>query len=188
MEEKLKGDAYMKITTGYIEDRLKEYKEKSSTIETTLARIDVYKKAIDNPDSFTDIYSGSTIEIGMPGGKGGKPISPVERTLENTEENREEIIETLREWIKEDSSRIYPLQIEREQVEGALNALTEQQRYIVERKYFENMIWKDIEKNLNDKFRQRNFITDSGIKKINSKSVEIITKILEPYYSRFIVS
>ena len=175
----------MKITTKYIEDRLKEYKENSYTIETTLARIDVYKKAIGNPDSFREIYLGSSKEIGMPNGKGGKLSSPTESSILNTEDNREEIIETLKEWIGEDLSRIYPLQVEKEQIDGALNAITKQQRFILECKYFEDMTWRDIEINLNDKYRQQNFITDSGIRKINVKSVELMVKILKPYYSRF---
>lgn len=177
----------MKITTKYIEDKLKEYKENSSTIETTLARVKAYEKALENPTSYTQISFSTQSDMGSIKGKGGVPSSPVEKEVINKENDEMLIVENLKEWIKEDLSRIYPLQIEKEQIDGALNALTEQQRYIVERKYFENMMWKDIERSLNDEFRQQNFITDSGIKKINSKSLELMTKILELHYSRLMI-
>ncbi len=178
----------MKITTKYIEDRLKEYKENSSTIETTLARIKTYEKALEDPSSYTHIGFSTQSDMGSIKGKGGIPSSPVESAVLKKENDEMLIVENLKEWIKEDKSRVYPLQIEKEQIDGALNALTEQQRYIIECKYFENMMWRDIETNLNDKFRQQNFITDSGIKKINTKSLEMIEKILELYYSRLRIS
>lgn len=178
----------MEITTKYIEGRLKKYKENSSTIETTLARVKTYEIALDNPNSYTQISFSSQSYIGAIKGKGGIPSSPVESEVLKKESNEMLMVENLKEWIKEDLSRIYPLQIEKEQIDGALNALTEQQRYILGCKYFENMTWRDIEKNLNDKFRQQNFITDSGIRKINTNSIELITKILKPYYSRTTIS
>lgn len=178
----------MKITTKYIEDRLKEYKENSSTIETTLARIDVYKKAINNVgdrQSFTHIFTGSQTEIGMPRGTGGRPSSSVELEIENDEENEEEVIEMLKEWIKDDLSRIYPLQVEKEQIDGALNALTKQQRFIIDEKYFEGMFWREIEFNFNEDFGQKNYITVEGLRKLNRQALGIMVKVLSPYYERF---
>lgn len=178
----------MEITTGYIEDRLKEYKEKNSVIETTLSRIKAYEAALEDPLSYTQISFNTQGDMGEIKGIGGIPTSPVEQELLRKESDQSHVIETLKTWIEEDKSRIYPYQVEKEQIDGALNALTEQQKYIIECKYFENMMWRDIEINLNDKFRQQNFITDSGIKKINNKSIELITKILCTYYNRFIFS
>ena len=88
------------------------------------------------------------------------------------------MVDTLKVWIKEDLSRIYPLQIEKEQIDGALNTLTKQQKYIIECKYFENMIWRDIEKNLNDKFRQMDFILNdnNNILKYTVKTGYIVIK------------
>lgn len=178
----------MKITTKYIEDRLKEYKENCSTIETTLSRVRAYEKALENPTSYTQISFSTQSDIGSIKGKGGVPSSPVEQEVIRKENDEINNARTLKEWIKDDLSRIYPLQVEKEQIDGALNALTEQQRYIIECKYFENMMWRDIENSLNDKFRQQNFITDSGIKKINTKSLEMMEKILGLYYSRLRIS
>lgn len=163
-----------------IENALKDYKRKKSVIETTLARIENYKKAINDPESFTHIFLGSPREPGMPRSTGGKK-SLVELAIED----KEEAIETLRQWIKDDQSRIYPYQIELEQINGALGALTRQERFIIECKYFENMFWRDIEINFNDKFRQQNYITYEGLKKMNKEALELLARILEPYYTRF---
>lgn len=168
----------MEIKT--IENALRDYRRKKSVVETTLARIENYKEAIENPDSFTHIFLGSPVEPGMPRGT-GKKISTVELAITD----KEEALETLRQWIKDDNSRIYPYQIELEQIDGALNALTMQERFIIECKYFENMFWRDIEINFNDKFRQQNYITVEGIRKMNRQALELMARILEPYYTRF---
>lgn len=163
-----------------IENALKDYKRKKSVIETTLARVENYKKAINDPESFTHIFLGSSREPGMPRST-GKNVSSVELAITD----KEEAIETLRQWIKDDQSRIYPYQIEKEQIDGALGALTIQERFIIECKYFENMFWRDIEINFNDKFRQQNYITYEGLKKMNKEALELLARILEPYYTRF---
>ncbi|MDR7856323.1 hypothetical protein [Tissierella sp.] len=161
-----------------IEKALRDYKRKKSVIETTLLRIEQFKKAIEDPDSFSHVLLGTSREPGMPRGSGG---SSVEIAISN----KEMAIELLNEWIKDDQSRIYPYQIEKEQIDAALGALTKQQRHIVECKYFEDMFWRDIEINFNDKFRGQNYITYEGLKKVNKESIELLTNILEPYYNRF---
>ncbi len=162
-----------------VENALRDYKRKKSVIETTLARIKNYKDTINDPESFTHIFLGSPREPGMPRG------TTVGSSVEIAIEDKEKSIELLREWIKDDQSRIYPYQIEIEQIDGAMAALTKQERFIIECKYFENMFWRDIEINLNDKFRQQNYITVEGIRKINKQALELLAKILEPYYMRF---
>lgn len=89
------------------------------------------------------------------------------------------------EILNDDKSRIYPYQIEKEQIDAALGALTKQQRFIIECKYFEDMFWRDIEINFNEKFRGQNYITVEGIRKMNRQAIELLAMILEPYYSRF---
>lgn len=165
-----------------IENALRDYRRKKSVVETTLARIENYKKAIENPDSFTHIFLNSQREPGMP--RGTSNASSVEISITD----KEEAIEMLKQWIKDDKSRIYPYQIELEQIDGALGALTMQERFIIECKYFENMFWRDIEINFNDKFRQQNYITVEGIRKMNRQALGLMAKILEPYYTRFKIS
>lgn len=81
-----------------IEAGLKYYKRKKSIIETTLLRIDTYKAAIEDPDTFKYVLLGSSRELGMPRGSGGS--SSVEIAIED----KEEAIELLREWITEDKN------------------------------------------------------------------------------------
>lgn len=161
---------------------LKDYKRKESIIETTLARVENYKKAIEEPEPFMQIHMQFENSLGMPKGKGGKPSSPVEQELQYDEMNQEETIRTLKVWIKEDLSRIYPLQIEVEQIKGALNALTKQQRFIIELKYFEKMFWRDIEMNFNEEFKT--YISCGQLKKKNKESLEELSKILITYCER----
>lgn len=162
-----------------IEAALKDYKRKRSIIETTLLRIEQFKKAIEDPETFEYITLNSPKELGMPRGTSGG--SSVEIAIEDKEKS----IELLREWIKDDQSRIYPYQIEKEQIDAAMSALNIQERCIIECKYFEGMFWRDIEINFNDKFRQKNYITESGLKKMNSEALELLGEILEPYFNRF---
>lgn len=163
-----------------IENALRDYKRKKSIVETTLARIEALKNAINNPDEFRSLFLGTSREPGMPKSTGGyRSIVEIEVT------DKERAIEILKEWIDEEKSRIYPYQIELEQIDGALNALTKHQRFIIELKYFEGMFWRDIELTFNDKYRQQNYITYEGLKKMNKEALEVLTRILEPYYTRF---
>lgn len=168
-----------------IETALRDYKRKRSVIETTLLRVEQFKEAIEDPDAFTSIFIRNYIEPGMPRGKGGiGGGSSVEKSVQD----KEEAIELLRQWINDDKSRIYPYQIEKEQIDAALGALTRQQVYIIECKYFEDMFWRDIEVSFNEKFRQKNYITYEQLKKLNKDALDLLTNILEPYYSRFKIS
>ena len=163
-----------------IEAALKDYKRKKSVIETALLRIENYQEAINDPESFTHIFLGSSRELGMPRST-GKLTSSVELAITD----KEKAVELLKEWIKDDKSRIYPYQIELEQINAALVALNKQERFIIECKYFEDMFWNDIELNFNNKHRQKNYITVSGLKKMNSEAIELLSEILKPYYNRF---
>lgn len=163
-----------------IERSLRDYKRKKSIIDTTLLRIESFKEAIKDPESFWQVFLGSSREPGMPRGDNGGGSS-----VEFAIDDKEKSIELLREWIKDDYSRIYPLQIELEQINGAMAALTIQERFIIEYKYFEGMFWNDIESNFNNRYRPKNYITVSGLKKMNSEALEMIAGILESYYKRF---
>lgn len=164
-----------------IEDALRDYKRKKSVIETTRERIKVFKRALEHPEENWEVYLWPSIDITMPRKQGGYKESTVEHAaLEGEKKYRR-----LKEWIKDDKSRIYPLEIEVKQLEGALNALTEQQRYIIECKYFEDMFWKEIEISYNNTFSQQNYISQEGLRKVNREALELLSEILEPYYNRF---
>jgi len=86
------------------------------------------------------------------------------------------------EWISEEQSRIFHTRLEVTQIESALNALTQQERFIIECKYFEGMNWRSIEVNVNTKYREANYITEAGIRKINSKALDKIKIVLDSFY------
>lgn len=163
-----------------IEIALRDYKRKKSIIETTLIRIETFKKAMEDPDSFWGVFLGTPREPGMPRGDGGGSSSTEREIID-----KEEAVQLLRSWIEDDKSRIYPYQVEVEQIDAALGALTKQQKFIVESKYFERMFWNDIEINFNTKYRQKNYITVSGLKKMNTEALELLAEVLKPYYKRF---
>ena len=166
------------MDTKIIENALRDFRRKQSVVETTLARIESYKEARNNPDSFTHIFPGPSREPGMPRGTG------ISSSVENAITNKEKAVAILDQWIKDDYSRIYPYQIELEQLGGALNALTKQQQFIIECKYFEGMFWRDIEIRFNKEIRQLNYITVSGIRKLNTEALAMLENILETYYCR----
>lgn len=167
-----------------IEKILQEYRFKKSFVETTQARIEQYKLAILHPEMWNKDYIPPSREIGMPGKPHGSgvPRSPVELFVTNKELN-EDII---KEWIRDDESRIFKMMLEVEQLEKAMLCLTKQEKFIIECKYFDRMFWKNIEIIYNQQFRQQNYITVSGIRKINDEALNKLEMILEPFYNQFI--
>ena len=164
-----------------IENALRDYRRKKSVIETTLARIETYQEAISNPDIHRGLFLGSSKEPGMPMSSTYGGTSAVEYAILSKEDE----IKLLHEWISDDRSRIYPYQIELQQIDGALGALNKQQRFIIEYKYFEGKFWRELEKDFNEEFRGHNYITVEGIRKMNRQAIELMEKILKPYYNRF---
>lgn len=162
-----------------IEEILRDYKRKKSIVETTLARIEQYKIAANNPDAWEKLYVPQYIEIGMPRAKSIK--SPVEASLMT----KELTIGTIKEWIAEDESRIFLLKLEVDQIDKSLIRLTKHEKYIIECKYFEGLFWKDIEINFNEVYRQKNYITVSGIRKINKEALLKLEEVLEPFFHKF---
>lgn len=164
---------------GQIEQLLRQYKTKKSLVESADARIKAWDHARVNPDIILEnYYSMDSREPGMPGSPNRNIASPQERIL--TE--RELTSNTLLDWIKEEESRIFHTKLEVTQIESALNALTQQERFIIECKYFEGMNWRSIENNVNSKYREVNYITEAGIRKINSKALDKIKIVLDSFY------
>jgi hypothetical protein len=162
---------------------LKTYKKKKSYVETTIARIEAYKYALEHPEIRYNEYCISSKELGMPRGS-GTGGSPIEKFVVSTEKMNE----LLKQWIEEDESRMFPLKLEVNQIESAMMYLTGQEKYVIECKYFEGMLWKDIEINVNREYRQQNYITESGLKKINIRALNKLEEILEPLYNRYKVA
>lgn len=162
---------------------LKSYKRKKAYVETTLARIEAYKYALEHPEIRYNEYCISSRELGMPRGSGFGGSA-----IEKYVVSEEKMNELLEQWIGEDESRVFPIKLEINQLENAMSYLTEQEKYVIDFKYFECMNWKDIEISFNSKYRQQNYITESGLRKINSKALAKLHEILEPFYSRCFVA
>ena len=165
-----------------LEKILREYKTKKSIVDTTKARIQAYTEAIDNPELISSwSYSINTRELGMPGAPLRNTSSPVEREICETELT----IDKIKEWIVEDKNRIYRYDLQINIIEGALKALTEQERYIIGLKYFERMNWSNIEMNFNSQFKQKNDITSGQARNINDQAVDSLLEIITPLKSTF---
>ena len=101
-----------------VEQALKEYKVKKSKVEATEARIQAYEYAIQHPEIWERSYVPGCGEIGIPQCHSNE--SPVERIF--TE--KELTTDMIRQYIEDDKSRIFPLKMEVEQIEKALEGLS----------------------------------------------------------------
>ncbi|MBW9154246.1 hypothetical protein [Clostridium estertheticum] len=165
-----------------LEKILRNYKTIKSIIDTTNARIQAYREAINNPELISSWgFSNGNRELGMPGAPLRNTSSPVEREICDNELT----VEIIEDWIKEDKSRIYRKKLQAGIIENSLEALTIQERYIIKMKYFEKMNWNNIELNFNNEFKQKNDITSERIKKINAQSIISLLKIFIPLENTF---
>jgi hypothetical protein len=159
---------------------LKSYKEKKAIVEATKSRISAWERILHDPN--IEMYGYYTVnkEIGMPSAHSGK--SQVEREVFSVEEERELSRELVEEWIKEDKSRIFIPELEVDQIEKALMSLTTWEKYLIERKYFDNANWVSIELSFNEQFKTRNYTPFETLKNYNKCALDKITVILEPFY------
>lgn len=165
-----------------LEKVLREYKIKKSIVDTTEARIHAYLEAISNPDLVKEwSYSEVSREPGMPGAPLRNTSSPIEREICALEMTTD----TIKTWIADDRSRIYKFILQVNLVEGALKALTEQERYIIGLKYFERMSWSNIELSFNKEFKQKNDITSGQARTKNDEAIKNLLEILSPLESTF---
>ena len=165
-----------------LEKILREYKTKKSIVDTTNARIQAYTDAIINPELIKSwSYEINTRELGMPGAPLRNTSSPVEKEVCASILT----VDLIREWIEEDKSRIYRYKLQINIIENSLKALTEQEKYIVEKKYFERMSWSNIELNFNKEFKQKNDVTYEQTKKINLQATDNLLLIISPLENAF---
>lgn len=159
---------------------LKSYKEKKAIVEATKSRIAAWERILHDPN--IEMYGYYTVnkEIGMPSAHSGK--SQVEREVFSAEEERELSRELVEEWIKEDKSRISMLEIEVDQIEKAMTSLTPWEKYIIERKYFDNASWVSIELSFNEQFKTRNYIPSETLRNYNKCAIDKMSAVLGPFY------
>jgi len=169
-----------------LENVLKNYKKNKSVVEMAQARIDAWEAAIMNPEMILEVFSDDKSNSCWIGGGGYTKHSVVENEVmkkitrcEDESMKKEKYVEILKEYIKREKSKAFMPKLEISQVESMLSSLTNQERYVVECKYFENMSWGEIEIKINEKYRQKNYITTSGIRKINFMAIDKLIEVLE---------
>lgn len=158
-----------------IEKALKEYKKNKGKIEATEERDKHWQYCLDTM-SDEEIASEFVYEkqdtYGMPKTKNNK--SPVETEVIVREVTREMI----KQWIKDDQSRIRPLKQEVKQIEIALGSLTEEENYVITCKSIDNWKWMQVEIGFNEKFRSEDKITIDRLKRIKIQSLKKMEEII----------
>lgn len=158
-----------------IEKALKELKKNIGKIETTEGRCKYWQECL---DTMTDeeialefIYTeGDT--YGMPRTKTNE--SPIEKEVVFHEVTREMV----KQWIKDDKSRIRPIKHEVKQIEIALGSLTEEENYVIECKCIDNWKWVQVEIGFNEKYRDKDKITIEQLKNIKTKGLKKMEEII----------
>lgn len=112
------------------------------------------------------------IHTGMPKAKNNN--SPVENRVIKQIVTREMV----KQWIKDDKSRLALLEYEIKQIDIALGSLTEEENYIIELKCIDNWKWRQVELSFNDKFRKGREITEEGLKDIKENALKKMKEIL----------
>jgi len=167
-----------------LEQRLHIYKKEKAFLNATLLRIKRFQEILDTTDDETLVLifgTNNSIEVGMP--KAQTISKPEEVALIKKEVARE----TLEKWIRDDKSRIALLHLELEQIATALESLTCEEHFVIEKKYFEKWSWKKIELSMNNEMRKEyndNYIGESGLKKINARAIGKIEFVLGGFYKK----
>ncbi len=158
-----------------IEKALKEYKKNKGKIETAEERCKYWQYCL---NTMTDdeikaefVYNENDL-YGMP--KARNNNSPVENTIITKEVTRDMV----KQWIKDDQSRIRPLKQEVKQIEIALGSLTEEENYVITCKSIDNWKWIQVEIGFNDKFRSEDKITIDRLKRIKIQSLKKMEEII----------
>lgn len=158
-----------------IEEALKNLKKNKGKIATTEERCKYWQYCLDTmtdeeiAKEFVDIQIDT---YGMPKAKNTE--SPVERKIINKEVTREMV----EQWIKDDKSRIRPVEYEVKQIEIALGSLTEEENYVIECKCIDNWRWYQVEIGFNEKYRKKDEITIDQLKNIKTKGLKKMKEVV----------
>lgn len=158
-----------------IEQSLREYKKNIGKIATVEERDKYWQYCL---DTMTDeeIASEFVYEkqdtYGMPKAKNNE--SPVETEVVKHEVTREMV----KQWIKDDQSRIRPLKQQVKQIEIALGSLTEEENYVIECKCIDNWKWTQVEIGFNEKYRDKDKITTERLKRIKIEALKKMEEII----------
>lgn len=158
-----------------IEKSLKDYKKNKGKIEIINQRCSKWQECLDtmtDEEIASEFIYESTDTYGMPKSKNNN--SPVENRVIKNEVTREMV----KNWIKEERSRLAILEYELKQVDIALGSLTEEENFIITCKCIDNWNWMQIEIEFNKQFRNRREITYEQLKKIKKEALKKMKEII----------
>lgn len=112
------------------------------------------------------------IHIGMP--KAKNVNSPVENKVVKYEVTREMV----KQWIKDDKSRLALLEYEIKEIDIALGSLTEEENFVITSKCIDNWNWMQIEIEFNKQFINRREITYEQLKKVKKDALKKMKEIV----------
>lgn len=158
-----------------IEGALRDYRKNKGKIETTEERCRYWQECLDTmtddeiAKEFIDTQSDT---YGMP--KARNNNSPVEKEIVAHEVTREMV----KQWIKDDQSRIRPVKQRVKQIEIALGSLTEEENYVIDCKCIDNWKWVQVEIGFNEKYRDDNKITIERLKRIKIEALKKMKDVI----------
>lgn len=159
-----------------IEKALRDYRKNKGKIETAEERCRYWQECLDtmtDDEIAKEFIDTQPDTYGMP--KARNNNSPVEKEIVAHEVTREMV----KQWIKDDQSRIRPVKQQVKQIEIALGSLTEEENYVIDCKCIDNWKWVQVEIGFNEKFRNDKVITIEQLKKIKLKSIRKMQEILD---------
>lgn len=159
-----------------IEKALRDYRKNKGKIETAEERCRYWQECLDtmsDDEIAKEFIDTQPDTYGMP--KARNNNSPVEKEIVIHEVTREMV----KQWIKDDQSRIRPVKQQVKQIEIALGSLTEEENYVIDCKCIDNWKWVQVEIGFNEKFRNDKVITIEQLKKIKLKSIRKMQEILD---------
>lgn len=161
-----------------IKEALKKYRYKKARIETAYARIEGYEEILKIGNFSMLQWNNNNDNFGMP--KARNNISIIECEIISKDNNIKITAELINQLIKNEKSRIWPLEQEIKQIDKALESLSKQDRYIVELKYMDNLDWRDVEISFFEQYRKN--LTDIRLKQIAAESLSKLNSILNDTY------
>lgn len=159
-----------------VEKALKELKENKGKIQISKERCTYWQKCLDemtDEEIASEFIYESPSTYGMP--KAQNNSSPVENKVIKQIVTREMV----KQWIKDDQSRIRPLELEVKQIDIALGSLTEEEHFVIECKCIDRWKWRQVEIAFNERYRKEREITEERLKDIKENALKKMKKIID---------
>lgn len=158
-----------------IEKALRDYRKNKGKIETAEERCRYWQECLDtmtDDEIAKEFIDTQPDTYGMP--KARNNNSPVEKEVVIHEVTREMV----KQWIKDDQSRIRPIKQQVKQIEIALGSLTEEESYVIDCKCIDNWKWVQVEIGFNEKYRDENKITIERLKRIKIEALKKMKDVI----------